>query len=154
MTPGGSSLCGDLFVPTTTIMEIAAGQPAFDRAGAFTFIYDGGSSGFQQIEVPAGGPPSPPPFSVQVVATGCNPCKVGDFAKLHLHVTNPGAARYVEVKAGSHFPDGVTSFVFLGRYVELLIPAGESDIDIPGLTLPPGLPFGTYTIEGATNTDW
>lgn len=95
------------------------------------------------------GPCSPSPPGVQVVVTGCNPCKIGQFAELHLHVTNPGAARTVEVKAGSHFPDGVTNFVFLGRYVEMQIPAGESDILIPGLTLPAGLPFGVYTIEAA-----
>jgi hypothetical protein len=29
------------------------------------------------------------------------------------------------------------------------VPAGESIIDIPRLTLPAGLPLGTYTIEAA-----
>jgi hypothetical protein len=127
-------------------MDESSGQPQFSEEGGFLLIWDGFPD--NQIEIPPAGPQPPAPPGVQVVVTGCNPCKIGDFAKLHLHVTNPGPARYVEVKAGSHFPDGATTFVFLGRYVEMLIPAGESTIDIPGLTLPE-LPFGTYTIEAA-----
>lgn len=143
-TPDGFVFSGEVFIPITFLLEPLSGQPPFDTDASFLLLVNGA-----QINVAAGGaqPPSPP--GVQVVVTGCNPCKIGDLAKLHLHVTNPGPARVVEVKAGSHFPDGVTNFVFLGRYVELEIPSGESDIDIPGLTLPAGLPFGTYTIEGA-----
>jgi hypothetical protein len=134
----------DLLGPTSLVLTEASGSlSTFTEEDTFVLIWDGSPD--VRIEVPA---QSPPPPVIQVVVTGCNPCKIGQFAELHLHVTNPGPARLVEVKAGSHFPDG-NVFVFLGRYVEMEILTGESNIMIPGLTLPAGLPFGTYTIEAA-----
>jgi hypothetical protein len=139
------SFGADLLGPTTLVLTEASGSPTtFTEEDTFVLIWEGLPD--VQIEIPA---QSPPPPVVHIVMTACNPCKIGDFAELHLHVSNPGPPRPVEVKAGSHFPDGVTTFVFLGRYVEMGIPAGESEILIPGLTLPTGLPFGTYTIEAA-----
>ena len=143
-----SEFCGELGVATTFSLERQSSSgPAFDNTLTFTLGIAQGTAGHTTLYVPGNGPASE--LSIQVIVTGCNPCKVGDFAKVHLHVTNPGPAGAVEVKAGSRFPDGVTNFVFLGRYVELEIPSGESDIDIPGLVLPAELPFGTYTIEAA-----
>jgi hypothetical protein len=135
----------DLLSPTTLVLTEALGSPTtFTEEDTFVLSWQGSPE--VELEIPA---QSPPPPVVHIVMTGCNPCKIGEFAKLHLHVTNPGPARFVEVKAGSHSPDGVTTFVFLGRYVERHIPSGESDIDIPELFLPASLPFGTYTIEAA-----
>ena len=63
-------------------------QPVLDGTSAFTLVW-----AFDQsfsAEVPGAG--DLPPFSptLAVVITGGSPCKIGDFAKLHLHVANPG----------------------------------------------------------------
>jgi hypothetical protein len=103
------------------------------------------------VDVPPPSPPPPPaPPSVTVVVKGCSTCRVGDFAKVNLSIVNPGGARTVEMKVFSRFPEGSTILNFIDRHHEEVLPAGASfEFDIPRITLPSGLPFGTYTIEAA-----
>lgn len=145
----GATLCGTLFTATTFLIAPLKENPRFDSAQAFTFIFRGDGDEFALLEVPAAGPPPPSPPTVTVVATGCTACRIGDLAEMHLHFVNPGPARVVELKLGSRFPDGVTSALFLGRYVEHTVPTGESDLLVLGITVPGGLPFGIYVIEAA-----
>lgn len=147
--PDGATLCGTLFGARTFLVAPLSQSPPFDSAQAFTFIFRGDGDAFALLEVPAAGPPPPPPPTLTVVATGCTACKIGDPAEIHLHFVNPGPDRVVELKLGSRFPDGVTSVLFLGRYVEHTVPTGESDLHVPGIIVPEGLPLGIYVIEAA-----
>ncbi len=138
--------CDDLFAPTTLVLDETIGQPPFDEEAAFTLVWNGFPT--RQIEIPPGPAASAPP-SVAVIVTGCSPCRAGDLAEIRLHLLNPGPERVVEVKAGSRFPDGVSSVVFLGRYVEHRVPPGESDILVPAIVLPADLPLGPYVVEAS-----
>jgi len=144
-----ATFCGRLFTPTTFLVVPLRKDIHFDNTAPFTFVVQGDGNEFDLVEVPALGVPPPPPPTVTIVATGCTACRVGDLAELRLHFVNPGPAREVELKLGSRFPDGATSVLFLGRYVEHTVPEGESDLAVPSLIVPEGLPFGTYVIEAS-----
>jgi hypothetical protein len=145
---GGASLCGQLLLATTFAVTPLTEQPDFDSARPFTLVYADGASQFLRVDVPAAGAPPPRSPSVKIVATGCLTCRAGDRAELRLHFVNPGPDRTVELKFGSRFPDGTTSVLFLGRYVEYTIPSGQSDLIFPSMVLP-DLPTGTYVLEAA-----
>jgi len=156
LEPGSSlsSFCGDLVASATFALASWAHEPPFyDPDEVFTVVFDGGDN-TATLEVPAATAPPPPPPpgppSVTVVIKGCTTCRVGDFAKIDLSIINPGAAQTVEMKVFSRFPDGSTIFNFIDRHHEQLLPGNTSfEFVIPGLTLPSGLPFGSYTIEAA-----
>jgi hypothetical protein len=96
---------------------------------------------------------APAPSSAPTVALtplACTTCRVGEFAQFSLTIANPGPARTVELKVASRFPDGSTIFSILDPSSYRALGAGEVLQEaLPGITIPPGLPFGTYILEAA-----
>jgi hypothetical protein len=97
--------CDSLFVPET--FYVAPDGPDYDPQQAFTLLFDTvtGSPRFAALQVAAAGPATPPP-TITVVATGCSPCRGGQFVGYVMNITNPGPVMAVELKAGARFPDG------------------------------------------------
>lgn len=147
-TPSDFGFCSDLLVATTFSLERISGA-AFDNKAAFTLVID--NSGIPEppdtmLSIPAFGPQ----FGITVVATGCITCQVGQLAQFHIHVTNPGAPRVVELKTAAHFPPGdTTTITILGLFVEETLGTGEFDIPLIGLIVPGDISKGIYTIEAA-----
>ena len=144
-TATAASFCDELPFTTTFVLDEQPGEPPFIEEFPFTLLW--ATPLVNALEVPQVRPPSPPPPRVTIVNTGCLTCRPGDFAQVHLHFTNPGPPRNVEVKAGSHFPDGVTVLSLVAPHLEVTVPSGESEILIPGISLPAGLPLGAYLVE-------
>jgi hypothetical protein len=89
-------------------------------------------------------------LGVTVVPKGCNPCHPGNFAKFNVAVSNSHGGRTVEMKVVIRLPDGNTTFSIVDRHHEAVLAAGSTvEFDIPGGTVPPGLPEGNYSVEAA-----
>jgi hypothetical protein len=144
-TASPAGFCNQLPFTTTFVLDEEPGEPPFIEQFPFTLIW--ATPVVNEIDVPQLRPPSPPPPRISIVPTGCLVCRPGDFAQVHLHLTNPGPPQNVEVKAGVHFPDGVTVLTVVDEHLEILVPRGESDILIPGIVIPEGVAFGAYLVE-------
>jgi Regulator of chromosome condensation (RCC1) repeat len=95
-------------------------------------------------------PPGDPPPLVNIVTSGCSPCRVGDSISLSLDFSNPVTEpRTVELTFVGHFPDGVTVRSFLAPDLKVSLPPGESALRLDPATLTPDLPAGTYFLEAA-----
>lgn len=92
-------------------------------------------------------PPAVLPPLVNVVAKGCSPCRAGDVVEISLDFSNPGPKRIVELTAVSHSPDGVTVVPFVAEDLEVELPPGQFAITFQPVTIPAGLPIGTYYLE-------
>jgi hypothetical protein len=139
------AFCDDLPFAATFVLDEQPGDPPLIEELPFTLLW--ATPLVNVLEVPQRRPPAPPAPRVSIVTTGCLTCRPGDFAQVHLHLTNPGPPRNVEVKAGSHFPNGVTVLSLVGPHLEMTVPSGESDIAIPGLFVPADVERGAYLIE-------
>jgi hypothetical protein len=95
-------------------------------------------------------PPGDPPPLVNIVTSGCSPCRVGDSISLSLDFSNPVTEpRTVELTFVGHFPDGVTVRSFLAQDLEATLPPGESSLQLDPATITVDLPVGTYFLEAA-----
>jgi hypothetical protein len=144
-TAGLASFCEQLPFTTTFILDEVPGQPPFVEEFPFTLVWAGPTD--NRLDIPQVRPPAPPAPRADVVTAGCLVCRPGDFAQVHLRFSNPGFARTVELKVGTHFPDGVTVLSLLDPHFEVALPPGESEIVIPGLVLPADVPLGAYLVE-------
>ena len=138
------SFGADLWAPTTLVLTEAAGSPTFTEEDTFLLVWDGAPDA--QIEIPAAGPQ---PRVQVVIADDCNPCQGGRVTEASLRFSNPGPARAIELKTGARFPDGVTSVTILGRYTELTLPAGNTEMLLFRAAVPVGATPGSYAIEAA-----
>ncbi len=137
--------CEPLPFTTTFVLDEEPGEPPFVEELPFTLVW--ATQPGNRLDIPQLRPPSPPPPRVDIVTTACVVCRAGDFAQVHLHLSNPTFPRTVEIKVGTHFPDGVTVLSLLDPHLEVTVPPGESDILIPGIFLPEGLAVGIYLVE-------
>jgi hypothetical protein len=140
-----ASFCETLRFTTTFVLDEVPGQPEFVEELPFTLVWAGPVE--NRLAIPQIRPPAPPAPRVDIVTAGCLVCRPGDFAQVHLRFVNPGFARAVELKVGSHFPDGVTVLSLLSPHLEVVVPPGNSEIVIPGIALPPDVPLGSYLVE-------
>ena len=144
-TATAAAFCDVLPFTTTFVLDEQPGNPPLIVAFPFEMLW--ATPLVNVLDVPQQRPPAPPPPRVTIENTGCLTCRPGDFAQVHLHFTNSGPPQNVEVKAGSHFPDGVTVLSLVGPHLEVTVPSGESDIFISGVILPAEVPLGAYLIE-------
>lgn len=144
-TDTAATFCDALPFTATFVLDEQPGDPPLIEELPFTLRW--ASPLVNELDVPQRRPPSPRPPRISIANAGCLTCRPGDFAQVHLHLSNPGPPRNVEVKAGSHFPDGVTVLSLVGPNLEMTVPSGESDISIPGVFLPADVAPGAYLIE-------
>jgi hypothetical protein len=139
-------VCDNLFVPET--FYVAPDGPAYDSQQAFTLLFDTvtGSPRFAALPVAAGGPATPPP-TITVVATGCSPCRGGQFIGYVMNISNPGPLTTVELKAAARFPDG--SILTLVNTLATLPNGPIALVLLPVQALPAVVPSVDLLVEAA-----
>jgi hypothetical protein len=124
----------------------------FDKTDDFSLLFYGSSNGAYvvfRLDVPYAPPAGslPPPPTITVLPTNCNPCRSGQTVGFNGNVNNPGPAMQAEIKAGARFPDG--SILPLVSQV-VTLPSGASVLTlVPAQTLPAGLPTIDLLVEAA-----
>jgi hypothetical protein len=138
-TPNGASQCGDITTATTFLLTQRFDPKTFRERAPFTVSHSGSPSSFAQVPAP----------TITILTQGCTVCSPGQVIGFRAHVTNAGAARPAEIRAGVRFPDG--SIVPLFEIDRPLGPGETFDLVlIPDFVLPPGVaPPGAYVIEAA-----
>jgi hypothetical protein len=150
MLANGAGFCSNLVHPAIFFLDRSQSyySPSipFNTTEAFTLLHVAYSEKDRGLilEIPAGGPPG-----LTVVSTGCNPCRAGDTASFHVHVSNPGDRVGVELKTATHLPNGGPTLTILGEFVGRMLESGDVDIPLTSILITDDLPNGTYTIEAA-----
>lgn len=142
----GQPFCAVIGAPATFALSEAPGQLPFDETAGFSLVHGGTPPTL--LAVPPQGPVSPPP-SIEVVATGCRPCRAGDVARFVARLTNPGPPVQVALKTGVRFPDGSIA-PLLDPDLEVVLFGGQTaEVTLLDLTVPAATPVGTYVVEAA-----
>ena len=140
------SFCNILPTATTFAFEPSGGP--FNNEDRFRLLILGNSAPTTVMPIPPG--VGAQQLQVLLIASGCNPCHIGDqVGLLAIVATPPGAGASVELKAGARFPDGST-ISFLEQATLVSVPgASEALFTLFSGPVPGGLPAGEYTIEAA-----
>jgi YVTN family beta-propeller protein len=100
---------------------------------------------FGQVIAPVQSPPG-----LTFSFTGCLTCSAGDRFTVEVRIVNPGTTEVpTEMKIGVRLPSGVPVNL-MGKHLEVTLAAGQDrTVTVLDITLPAGLPPGTWTFEGA-----
>jgi len=87
---------------------------------------------------------------IALALTGCTKCRPGDRFKVDALVTNPNTTNVpIEAKLGVRAP-GDISVSLIGQCLVFPLPgSARTTVPLLDITLPPGLPEGSWTFEGA-----
>jgi hypothetical protein len=93
----------------------------------------------------------PAQAGLSIALTGCRRCQAGDRLTVQARLTHTNTSGIpVEVKLGVRLPNGQPFNITTNKHLELtLSPSLDTTVTIFDISLPPGLPPGLWTFEGA-----